>query len=338
MRVSQVAGMRECTPCGILLGWGRMDVLREAGAGGMSPRANDAGAVLSAVDVANRAVLVVGSPALGAGNAERLEAEGFTVIPVGSVAEARTLLEDRIPAAVLLRPSAEDDPYQLVRWIRLQERLAFVQVFIIASPGDELRMADGIAAGADDILEATRLGSELVDCIVARIARSRSIAGLALLDPLTGLYNRRFMDDRLRAEVARAGRAQTKLSLALIDLDDFKRINDTLGHTAGDRALAAFAHVLRASLREYDMTCRFGGDEFIALFPDCDAIGAEAALSQVRVKVALADSASPRITFCAGIAECPGDGISWTDLFEVADRNVRQAKAGGRNRAIRTLT
>jgi len=113
---------------------------------------------------------------------------------------------------------------------------------------------------------------------------------------------------------------------AIIDLDDFKRINDVHGHVVGDRTLTAFAQAFRRGLRCYDMPYRYGGDEFVVLFPGCDAGGARAALAQLRLEFDTAVSDLPNVTFSAGIAEFPRDGVSWKGLFEVADRNLRSAK------------
>jgi two-component system cell cycle response regulator len=119
------------------------------------------------------------------------------------------------------------EPYGFVRWIRSQDRLAFVPVFLFDGRGENGRTGEGVAAGADDVFDRFQdspdsrvWASEAAERIVARIARCRSLAHLALLDPLTELHNRRFMNDRLPAEVARARRANTVLSLLLIDLDE----------------------------------------------------------------------------------------------------------------------
>jgi diguanylate cyclase (GGDEF)-like protein len=116
------------------------------------------------------------------------------------------------------------------------------------------------------------------------------------------------------------------LSLALLDLDDFKRINDSLGHTAGDRALTTFAGVMSSSFRSYDTICRFGGDEFIVLFPDCDRGQATLRLDELRRRLAVVVSDPPLPGFTVGIATCPGDGTSWDELFETADRRLLEGK------------
>jgi two-component system cell cycle response regulator len=92
---------------------------------------------------------------------------------------------------------------------------------------------------------------------------------LAVLDPLTGLYNRRFVEDRLRAEIARAERHGDALMVLLLDLDAFKGINDRLGHAAGDLVLREVAHRIRKAVRASDFAVRMGGDEFLVLLPEC---------------------------------------------------------------------
>ena len=283
-------------------------------------------------------ILVVGTTAVGSEITQRLALSGFAIAYAQTGEDALRFACDRVPAAVLLSCSNDGfDPYVVVRRLRSGDRLAFVQIFVFDGHGEierceSERMGAAIAAGADDAFGQIRSAdraTEVVERVVARIARARSLALLALLDPLTGLHNRRFMNDRLPAEIARAQRASATLSLSLIDLDEFKAINDTFGHMAGDGALVAFARALRAGLRSYDVICRFGGDEFVLLLPDCSASGARAALGQLRARHAWDLPGLPAVTFSAGIAQFPDDGASLTGLFEAADRNVRKAKKAG---------
>ncbi len=259
--------------------------------------------------------------------AASLTSVGFTVVVVDGEDAALDFMTSSVPAALLLVGSAEKEAYGLVRRVRAREHLAFMQVVVLTNHPEGSTMGAAITAGADDCLDITRIEpDEIVDCIVARISRARVQAELALFDPLTGVNNRRFMNDRLPAEIARAGRAGTVLSLALIDLDDFKQINDSLGHTAGDRALSAFAGTLRSSFRTYDTICRFGGDEFVVLFPDCDRGQAALRFDELRGRLAAVVSDPPLPSFTAGIASCPEDGTTWEDLFETADRKLREGK------------
>jgi diguanylate cyclase (GGDEF)-like protein len=273
------------------------------------------------------AILVARETTLPRRIVDSLKAAGFAVVVVEGGDAALHFMGDSVPAAVLLGWSAENEPYHLIRRIRAHEHLAFVQIVVLTSHPDSLTMGRAITAGADDCMDTSRIESdEIAACILARISRARSQAELAFVDPLTGVNNRRFMNDRLAAEIARAVRAGTTLSIALVDLDDFKHINDTLGHSAGDRALALFASVLRASFRTYDTICRFGGDEFIALFPDCDCGQANARLDELRGRLEMVASDPPLPGFTAGIAMYPGDGTSWEELFETADRRLREGK------------
>ena len=280
-------------------------------------------------------IVVVGIEALQPRLAWRLRAEGFSIMRARTEDDAQQFVKERVPVAILLGASPGVDPYVVVRRFRCQERLAFVQIVVLPVNGESLQLSQALHAGADDIVDVPSGElDEAVNCIVARVARFQALAELAALDPLTGLHNRRLMNDQLAAEIARAERAKTNLSVAIIDLDDFKRINDVHGHAVGDRTLIAFAQAFRHSLRGYDMPYRYGGDEFVVLFPSCDAGGACAALAQLRTEFGTAVSDLPTVTFSAGIAEFPRDGVSWKALFEVADRNIRRAKEDGRQRTV----
>jgi two-component system, cell cycle response regulator len=304
---------------------------------GEGPASRDAlPAAASAVED-TATVLVVGNVGVAPEITERLLAEGLAPVVAQTGSDAQRFVRDRIPAAIFLGPSLGDDPYAIVRALRSDERLAFVPVFFFATRKEQGDIGRGIAAGADDVFEHVHdleRARGFADRVVARIARSRTLSQLALLDPLTRLHNRRFMNDRLPAEIARAQRAGVMVSMSLIDLDAFKTINDTFGHVVGDRALVAFADALRAGSRSYDAICRFGGDEFVWLLPACDTTSAGAACAQLRARQAWALPGLPVFTFSAGLAQFPDDGGSWTDLFRVADYNLGEAKRAGRNRTV----
>jgi diguanylate cyclase (GGDEF) domain len=113
-------------------------------------------------------------------------------------------------------------------------------------------------------------------------ARAEAYLKLAMLDPLTGLHNRRFGEERLATEMARARRHATALTVLLLDLNDFKRINDTYGHPAGDFVLKEFAHRLNKSIRGADLAVRLGGDEFMVVLPDCTPNQVQRVLDRLR--------------------------------------------------------
>lgn len=267
--------------------------------------------------------------------ARALARRGMRIERVARAALVRSAL-DELPIAILLAPEPGADPLARVRALHAEPALAFVSVFVIAAAEPYPRIADHINAGAADVLVLPERGapSDLGERILARIDRTNQLSQLAFRDPLTGLHNRRVLADRLPAELARAARSSQKLCLAMVDLDRFKDVNDKLGHAVGDRVLVAFAQALRNGLRAYDIVCRFGGDELVALFPDCGSSGARAALAKLRERRDWVIEGVPTCTFSAGLAQFPEDGKTATELFDVADANLRAAKARGRDRTV----
>ena len=172
-----------------------------------------------------------------------------------------------------------------------------------------------------------------------RLARSReSLERRATRDALTGLLNRDALDDGLRREFARARRQGSALSLLLIDVDNFKALNDRLGHLGGDHALRAIADSLRASVRETDLIYRQGGDEFAVLMPDTPLAAAQLAAARIRANVGVlpapgsgGSAPAPRPDVSIGAAEHRA-GESQEGLLRRADKALYDAKAGGRGR------
>ncbi len=157
-------------------------------------------------------------------------------------------------------------------------------------------------------------------------------------DPLTGLYNRRYLDTTLERELARCQREGQPLSLVLIDIDHFKLINDTYGHLAGDEVLKQLADMLSAQARSADVVCRFGGEEFLLLLPNMPQTTALARAEQWRQRFAASTIAfgefRMQATLSLGLASYPGHGISAQALIRCADRALYRAKTEGRNRVI----
>ncbi|RPJ76325.1 MAG: diguanylate cyclase, partial [Acidobacteria bacterium] len=152
-------------------------------------------------------------------------------------------------------------------------------------------------------------------------------------DQLTQLPNRRYMLLYLTQQMARAQQHQSKLAVVLLDLNDFKEINDTLGHQAGDRALHEVATVLRSMVRSYDLCVRYGGDEFVVILWECDAEQAEQRLRQMEGAVAAmffegGPGQSLRLSLSAGVAVFPEDGETYDELLAMADCRMYKHKAG----------
>jgi diguanylate cyclase (GGDEF)-like protein len=190
----------------------------------------------------------------------------------------------------------------------------------------------GGAAGAD-VGAVTRLETiaELVGTRIGMLRVMQQTHLQAATDALTGLLNRRTVEDRAH-ELLRHG---IPFALAMGDLDHFKEINDTHGHDAGDRALRLFARTLQTTFRSEDVVARFGGEEFVILFPNRTTTEAAAALERVREQLVLAIAAGPVPGFTASFGVSHSD--EWTDLEELlraADNALFRAKREGRNRVI----
>ncbi len=156
--------------------------------------------------------------------------------------------------------------------------------------------------------------------------------GKEYIDDLTGLYNRRYLNEQIPKRLKGTQRKDMPLSIVLIDLDHFKNVNDTYGHTRGDVVLKEFALFLKALLRAHDMVFRYGGDEFVCTLADTDYEQAvkisERFIEQCRTR----EFSQIRLTMSIGIASCPKHAKDWPVLFEIADRNLYSAKRHGRDR------
>ncbi|KMM86763.1 diguanylate cyclase (GGDEF) domain-containing protein [Pseudomonas taetrolens] len=167
----------------------------------------------------------------------------------------------------------------------------------------------------------------------------RNLAGLASTDPLSGLANRRTLDDKLDHEWRRAQRAGNPISLIMIDVDHFKAFNDTFGHQAGDEALRRVAQVIKAHLRRpADLAARYGGEEFAVVLSDTDATGTRTLAEKIRIAVEHMEPVVPsERTLTISLGACtryakPGDELR--ALVSTADKALYQAKKGGRNRVV----
>jgi diguanylate cyclase (GGDEF)-like protein len=160
-----------------------------------------------------------------------------------------------------------------------------------------------------------------------------------LRDPLTGLYNRRFLDEILTKEGEKAKRGQYPLSVAMIDLDHFKKFNDTHGHDAGDFVLKTVATLLLSLVRKSDYVCRYGGEELTVLFPNCPLEQARILAKNIRQEISLlslnyeGQSLGP-ITCSCGLAAFPQHGNDIEAVLKAADGALLLAKRSGRNRVV----
>lgn len=156
---------------------------------------------------------------------------------------------------------------------------------------------------------------------------------LTITDDLTGLYNARYFTERLEEEVTRARRYGRELSLLIVDSDALKRVNDTLGHAAGNELLVALARSIRQNVRSSDIVARFGGDEFVVLQPETGREAALATAQRIRAAAHTAsDAAGIERSVSVGVATYPADAATADALFQRADAALYEAKRQGKNR------
>lgn len=198
-------------------------------------------------------------------------------------------------------------------------------------------------ADAEQRLEGvTGLASALADGMslaLANMALREKLRNQALRDPLTGLYNRRYMEDILGRFVRIAEREHREVSIAMVDLDHFKRLNDEHGHAFGDTVLRDSAMTLLGALRETDVVCRYGGEELVVLLPDCNLDRAVDKAEMLRDRIEkLSQTHGARVTASFGVASVPYTSATVQDLLAAADAALYKAKQNGRNCVVAAPT
>lgn len=185
----------------------------------------------------------------------------------------------------------------------------------------------------------TRLAVRTSEQVALALANARllhTMEGLAMTDPLTGLHNSRFFDPLLDVEMSAAARDHVPLAVLMIDLDNFKKLNDTHGHQAGDQALRTFARTLRTTLRESDAAARYGGEEFVVMLRGTDGdaatkVGEKVRHAVERMAVEVGPGRQIHVTVSIGVASTDQAGHDAMALLRLADRALYRAKQAGRN-------
>lgn len=211
-------------------------------------------------------------------------------------------------------------------------------VFFLRRSLHEPPLTPGDVEFADTVIKAAVSSIQRAKLIESTMADNRRLEQLAATDPLTDVLNRRALTDRLLGEMERVRRYETTVSILLIDLDFFKRVNDTHGHLVGDDVLTEVAELLQRAVRSVDVVARYGGEEFVIVLPETGAVGAASFAERIRELVEAhpfvqsADGAALRITASIGVATFPSPGLQTVeDLLARADQALYRAKAEGRN-------
>ncbi|MFC3532713.1 diguanylate cyclase [Vogesella facilis] len=228
----------------------------------------------------------------------------------------------------------ECDGQALARIIRQQRLMDGIPIIFLTMEKRPHMQLDALALGVDGYLTKPVSSEELVVTVSTRASRYRQLRSYISTDSLTGLLNHSHLFARLEYEFARAQRERRPLSMVMLDLDHFKRVNDSYGHQAGDEVLVSLSRFLRERLRRSDLIGRYGGEEFAIVLPGMGLEQATRLLDDLREAFARLEQVSPRgrfrQTFSAGV--CSSDGV-WdvVALVQRADSMLYQAKAAGRN-------
>ncbi|MCM2395621.1 PleD family two-component system response regulator [Rhizobium sp. S95] len=252
---------------------------------------------------------------------------------------------------VIVNGNLDDyDPLRLCSQLRSLERTRFIPLLLITEHNDEATVIRALDLGVNDYIMRPLDPNELVARALTQIRRKRlndrlrnsvkQTIELAVTDGLTGLHNRRYLDNHLKILFARAKARGRPLSVCMVDIDRFKQVNDSNGHDAGDDVLKEFATRIRSTVRGADLACRYGGEEFVVVMPDTPAdIAAMIAerlrgIIESRPFVLRSAEGSLEVTASMGIATLGPDIDTPEQLMKQADRALYQAKASGRNRVV----
>jgi len=247
--------------------------------------------------------------------------------------EAKRAISEEIAESILSGGESKVADYEQLSFFRcipLLHREDIVAALCVNS-----KALDDVSS--DDVMILSAIASELAVAI-ENVRLYELTKKLSITDELTGLYNYRYLQQRLKSEFERAGRYVHPLSLIMIDVDDFKSYNDTYGHVQGDSVLAEVARIIKGGCRELDVVARYGGEEFAIILLETDSSGAFVVAEKVREAVAehrflgQDDRKDARLSVSLGIASYPVHAADLESLVKEADNALYRAKTGGRNR------
>jgi two-component system, cell cycle response regulator len=272
--------------------------------------------------------------------------------PVWETEPEKAILAAKARADLLIvnAASSQFDGLRVAANLRCDEATRHLPVLAVVDPSDRYRAVKALEIGVNDVLPKPVDPEELVARVRTLIRQKRYTdflrnnldhsLELAVTDPLTGLHNRRFMTAQLGALVKRATQGGDPVAALMVDIDHFKRINDTFGHDIGDEVLREFAVRLATNVRAIDLACRFGGEEFVVVMPDTKLDDAHRIAERLRRHIAgspfhLAGLDEPlTVTISVGVAATQGASDAPDALLKRADEAVYEAKAGGRNQVV----
>ncbi len=282
-----------------------------------------------------RILIVDDEPSLGRLFSVILKQAGMETLVVSDPMQVMAPLVDFRPDLILMdvyMPGCSG--VELASVVRQQEAYIGIPIMFLSVETDVSKQLEAMRQGGDDFLIKPVQPRHLISAVTTRATRARSLRNLMVRDSLTGLLNHTKTKEQLGIELDRARRLGTTVCLAMLDIDNFKVVNDTYGHATGDRVLRSLSRLLGQRLRQTDVIGRYGGEEFAVIMTGSGVENARHKLEIVREAFAglahFCDGQEFRVTFSAGIAAAPpfGDAVK---LSEAADRALYEAKRAGRN-------
>ncbi len=257
----------------------------------------------------------------------------------GQMVHVRDVLTDPLYAEIRQEWEAEGVmvPTRSVIAIPFNLREMPAGVFFLRTTAEAAPLNEQDARFANQVIEAAVAALEKAYDLESAVMGQEQMRHLAETDPLTETYNRRALLEKLTQEMDRAQRYDTILACLMIDIDNFKQVNDTHGHLIGDRILRQMANLLRREQRAVDIVARYGGEEFVVLLPETGVTGARIFAERILRRVSGYEFGEPgrpvRITTSIGVATFPNERIEDCDsMLRIADENLYKAKNDGRNR------
>lgn len=223
---------------------------------------------------------------------------------------------------------------ELAQLIRLQDEWLSVPIIYLSSETDGERQLAALVKGGDDFLTKPITDTALIVAVFARAQRARQLADMMTKDSLTGLLQHARVKERLSHELQRSERTGEPLSVVMLDIDHFKKVNDSYGHLIGDQVISSLANLLKQQLRKTDIIGRYGGEEFLLILPDCNQEQAFGLVEQLRQSFATLpfsfDYQNFHCTFSAGISQAKVTDET-DQLIDQADKALYSSKHAGRN-------
>lgn len=228
---------------------------------------------------------------------------------------------------------------ELAEVVRFHTHWIHIPIIFLSSERNEGRQISAMMTGGDDFIVKPVVEENFVATIMSRAQRARQLAELMTRDSLTGLLKHTEIKERLGHEYSRAGRNKSVVSVAMLDIDKFKRVNDSYGHQTGDVVIATLAHLLRRGLRATDIVGRYGGEEYLVILPDTDAESAAIKLNSLRKEFEKVKFRHKNEVFTSSFSGgiCQSDKVKNMDEFlEQADLALYRAKERGRNQIVQS--